>query len=109
MHCWPPWENFLAIRIVSGDWAKPVGVIWRAAIWGFLGMMIALVFSLYAAGVTAAMKVGCCLLSEAGFAHSLAFAFFASALMNCLFAPTFMAFHRITDTYIDMGKEPWQA
>ncbi len=97
--------ELLAIRIVTGDWAKPVGVVWRAVIWGVLGMVIGLVFSLYAAGVTAAMKSGMLpSFGEVGFAHSLAFAFFASTLMNCLFAPTFMAFHRITDTYIDMGK-----
>ena len=32
------------------------------------------------------------------------FDMFTSVLMNLLFAPTFMAFHRITDTYIDMGN-----
>lgn len=97
--------ELLAVRIVTGDWAKPVGIAWRALIWGFLGMVIGLVFTLYAAGVTAAMKSGMLpAFGETGFAHSLAFAFFASALMNGLFAPTFMAFHRITDTYIDLGK-----
>ncbi len=100
--------ELLAIRIISGDWKKPVGILWRAAIWGFLGIMIALVFSLYAAGVTDAMKKGLLpSFGESGFAHSLAFAFFASTLMNCLFAPTFMAFHRITDTYIDLGNGTW--
>ena len=32
------------------------------------------------------------------------FDMFTSVLMNLLFAPTFMALHRITDTYIDMGN-----
>ncbi|HSN67543.1 MAG TPA: hypothetical protein VLS94_12955, partial [Fusibacter sp.] len=29
-------------------------------------------------------------------------AFFTSLLMNTTFAPTFMAFHRYTDTYLDL-------
>lgn len=100
--------ELLAIRIVTGDWKKPAGVLWRAAIWGFLGIVIALIFSIYATGVADAMKKGLLpAFGEAGFGHQLAFAFMTSALMNCLFAPTFMAFHRITDTYIDLGKGTW--
>lgn len=100
--------ELLAIRIVTGDWRKPVGTLWRALIWGLLGIVIALVFSLYATGVADAMKKGLLpSFGEAGFAHQLAFAFFTSTLMNGLFAPTFMAFHRITDTYIDMGNGTW--
>ncbi len=100
--------ELLAIRIVTGDWARPVGIFWRALIWGLLGIVIALVFSLYAVGVADAMKKGLLpAFGETGFAHSLAFAFFTSTLMNGLFAPTFMAFHRITDTYIDLGKGTW--
>lgn len=100
--------ELLAIRIVTGDWKKPVGVLWRALIWGFLGIVIALIFSLYATGVADAMKKGMLpSFGEDGFAHKLAFAFFTSTLMNGLFAPTFMAFHRITDTYIDMGGGTW--
>lgn len=97
--------ELLALRIVTGDWKKPVGLLWRAVIWGFLGIVIALIFDLYATGVAGAMKKG--LLpggGTEGLLHSFAFAFMTSTLMNGLFAPTFMAFHRITDTYIDMGE-----
>lgn len=100
--------ELLAVRIVSGDWTVPVGVHWRALIWGVLGIVIALVFSIYATGVSEAMKKGLLpAFGGEGLAASLAFAFMTSTLMNCLFAPTFMAFHRITDTYIDMGKGTW--
>lgn len=91
--------ELLALRIVQGDWKKPKGLIYRALIWGFLGMTFVLVFDLYATGVSGAIKKG--LLPS--FGGNLGFAFFTSALMNMLFGPTFMAFHRITDTYIDLG------
>ena len=92
--------ELLALRLVQGDWKKPKGLLYKALIWGFLGMIIVLVFDIYAGGVTGSIKKG--LLPSIG--GNLGFAFFTSALMNLLFAPTFMAFHRITDTYIDLGE-----
>lgn len=96
--------ELLAIRILLGQWHRPAGLVWRAVIWGFLGSLIALVFYLYASGVSAALQQG--LLPSwggEGIGARFFFAFFTSALMNLFFAPTFMAFHRITDTFIDMG------
>ena len=92
--------ELLALRLVQGDWKKPKGLLYKALIWGFLGMIIVLVFDIYAGGVTGSIKKG--LLPSLG--GNLGTAFFTSALMNLLFAPTFMAFHRITDTYIDLGE-----
>jgi hypothetical protein len=92
--------ELLALRLVQGDWKKPKGLFYKALIWGFLGMTIVLVFDLYAGGVAGSIKKG--LLPSIG--GNLGTAFFTSALMNLLFAPTFMAFHRITDTYIDLGQ-----
>lgn len=97
--------ELLAVRILKGRWEKPAGLVWRIAVWGLLGILIALVFFLYASGVGNALKAG--LLPSPGgdwFGSKLAFALFTSTLMNLLFAPTFMAFHRITDTYIDLGE-----
>ena len=96
--------ELLAIRITGGDWKKPTGMLYRAIIWGFIGMLIALVFEFFSSGVISAMKKGMLPSFGEGFGHSLAFAFFTSAFMNCLFAPTFMAAHRITDTFIDLGN-----
>jgi len=92
--------ELLALRLVQGEWKIPKGLLYKAFIWGFLGMTIVLVFDVYATGVAGSIKKG--LLPSLG--GNLGFAFLTSALMNCLFAPTFMAFHRITDTYIDLGK-----
>lgn len=93
--------ELLAIRIVAGKWSFPKGAIYRAAIWGFLGMAIVLIFDMFGTGVTSAISKG--LLPGKG--SKFAFAFFTSAIMNLTFAPTMMAFHRITDTFIDSKYE----
>lgn len=93
--------ELMALRIVTGDYTKPKGLLYRALIWGFLGMVIVLIFGTFAAGVKGALSQG--LLPGNG--SNLAFAFFVSAIMNLTFAPTMMAFHRMTDTYIDLKYE----
>lgn len=97
--------ELLAMRILDNRWSCPVGLLWRMVIWGLLGILIALVFFLFATGVAGALQKGLLpSLGLEGFGSKFGFAFFTSTLMNLLFAPTFMAFHRITDTYIDMGQ-----
>lgn len=90
--------ELLAIRIVTGDWKKPPAILWRAAIWGVLGAIITMIFHIYATGVTSVLATG----MVPGNGSTFVFAFLTSVLMNGLFAPTFMAFHRCTDTYLDM-------
>ncbi|MTI67916.1 MAG: Mpv17/PMP22 family protein [Firmicutes bacterium] len=93
--------ELLAIRIGAGKWKKPSGIVYRAIIWGFFGMVFAIMFPLFAGGVNASIDAG--LLP--GKNSNLLFAFFTSALMNLTFAPTFMGFHRITDAYIDLSDK----
>ena len=81
----------------------PVGMIYRSIIWGLLGIAITLVFELFSSGVTGAIAKG--MLSTGDSFPDLLKAFYISALMNLTFAPTFMAFHRVTDTYIDLFYE----
>lgn len=93
--------ELLALRIVTGGWMAPKGLIQRAIIWGFLGMVIVLIFDVFAGGVTSALKKG--LLPGAD--SKLAFAFFVSTIMNLTFAPAMMFTHRMTDTYLDLKYE----
>jgi hypothetical protein len=93
--------ELLALRIKAGDWRRPPGWMARALIWGFLGMVIVLVFEVFASGVAGALAKG--LLP--GGTQKLAFAFFVSAIMNLTFAPAMMLFHRMTDTWIDLVHE----
>lgn len=96
--------ELLAIRIVTTNWNIPKGVVYRGAIWGLLGMVIVLIFSVFASGIKSAMGSG--LLP--GGESKLLFAFFVSSVMNLTFAPTMMAFHRVTDTIIDISYEKGQ-
>jgi hypothetical protein len=93
--------ELLSVRIVKAEWKKPVGLGYRAVVWGFLGMVIVIIFDIFGKGVTSALKSG--LLPFSGI--PLAFAFFTSLIMNFTFAPTMMAFHRITDMFIEMYYE----
>ena len=93
--------ELLAIRIVTSDWNIPKGLLYRAFVWGLLGMVIVLIFSVFAAGITGALANG----FLPGGNSKFAFAFFVSFIMNLSFAPTMMAFHRITDTFIDLKYE----
>lgn len=90
--------DLLGIRISKGRWEKPTGFIYRSIIWGFIGMAITLVFVINDVGITQALEVG--LLPGNG--NKLAFAFFVSLITNLTFGPAMMAFHRFTDTYIDL-------
>jgi hypothetical protein len=93
--------ELLALRIVTGAWAAPKGLLPRAVIWGLLGMVIVLIFDVFAGGVMGTLKKG--LLPGAD--SKLAFAFFVSAIMNLTFAPTMMLAHRMTDTWLDLRYE----
>lgn len=90
--------DLLAYRLVTSEWKIRKGFLFRAFIWGFLGVVITLIFTIFPAGITSAMDKG--LLPGTG--YTIAFAFLTSAIMNLTFAPTMMAFHRITDTYADL-------
>ena len=90
--------DLLAYRIVTSEWKIRKGFLFRAFIWGFLGIIIVLIFNIYGTGIAAAMKSG--LLPGEG--YPVAFAFFTSTIMNLSFAPTMMGFHRFTDTYADL-------
>ncbi len=89
--------DMLGARILKGFWSIPKGVFYKAAIWGIIGMMVTLVFTLYMGGTAAAQAAN--RLPFKG--SSLAQAFFGSTVMNVTFGPMMMAFHRFTDMYID--------
>lgn len=96
--------ELLAIRIVSGRWSKPVGMMYKTVLWGVFGMMIVLAFGVFSIGIAGSIKSGL-LFGGGGALQPLITAFFISFAMNASFGPAFMAVHRITDTYIDMRAE----
>ncbi len=97
--------DILASRITSKKYFNRPGILFRFIIWGFLGMGFVLMFKVFAEGVVGAMNAGILpAITVEGFWKSLYQAFMISLIMNLIFAPTFMILHRITDTYIDLGK-----
>jgi hypothetical protein len=89
--------DMLGIRAIRGQWIKPKGLIFKAFIWGVIGLMVTLVFTVFMGGAAAAQASG-----KLPFNGSvLAQAFFGSTIMNATFGPMMMAFHRFTDMYID--------
>ena len=89
--------EILSLRIKNRQWKRPTGVVYRALIWGFLGIWITMVFSLFNSGVASLQTSG----MLPGDPNGLSLAFQTSLFMNMIFAPTMMGFHRITDTYVD--------
>ncbi|MDF2673211.1 MAG: hypothetical protein K0R09_1476, partial [Clostridiales bacterium] len=46
--------DLLGTRVLKGEWIIPRGIIYRAVIWGIIGLMITLLFTVYMGGAAAA-------------------------------------------------------
>ena len=90
--------DFIGLRIRKGKWKKPDYLLVKAFVWGLIGIVIVLMFGIFSSGVefSQAEKI----LPFEG--SVIAFALFTSISMNLTFAPTMMAFHRISDTYLNL-------
>lgn len=93
--------DLLGTRFVKGNYVIPKGVVYRAMVWGFMGMMISLVFTVYMEGAGAAQRAGILPLKNSNFSQ----AFFGSTIMNLTFGPMLMAFHKFMDLLIDLKYE----
>ncbi len=93
--------DLLGARIINGRWIKPVGFFYKAVIWGILGIIITLVFTVFTGGVAVAQSLGRLPFDGA----ILAQAFFASATMNLTFGPMMYIYHKFADLYVDLCYE----
>ena len=96
--------EIFALRIKRKSWAFPNYFHFRALIWGAIGIAITFMMKVYTYGVVGMMEHGLlpALKNTESFWNSLLRAFFTAAVMNLTFGPTFMAFHKCTDTYLDL-------
>ena len=93
--------DMLGSRIMNGEWRFPQGFIYKAMVWGVLGIMITLVFTVFFTGAEGAMASG-----RLPFAGSkFALAFFGSAIMNVTFGPMMYVYHKFGDMLVDMLYE----
>ena len=106
----------LALRIREGVYSKKgFGVVPRMMVWGFLGMCIAMAMVIFKTGVPVFLgSVADALTGNSGHAATYAavfkateltwgkvgIAFAVSVLMNSIFAPVMMTFHKCTDIHI---------
>lgn len=87
-----------ALRMRTGSWQRVIGWPKKAVVWGILGMGIAWVFPIYAAGV-----------ASVGFSSRILTAFLTSLTMNLSFGPVLMTTHRISDTWIELQAKGQKA
>lgn len=93
--------DLLGMRIVNKQWIIPKSTWAKSVIWGIIGIMVTLVFTVYMGGTAAAQTSGRLPFRGVLFAQAL----FGSAIMNVTFGPIMMTFHRFTDMYIDRKYE----
>jgi hypothetical protein len=98
--------EMIGMRIKTGAYyAKGFGAIPRAIVWAFLGVTIALAFSIFSKGVPVCINHYTPLDAVKAMSGDLTLAkvftaFCISAAMNLVYAPVMMTFHKITDTHI---------
>ncbi len=96
--------DLLGLRLKKGKWGLTVGFIPKVIVWGLIGIVITLMFTVYATGIGALQDARLLpYISVDNFGGKLLNAFFISLFMNLTFAPAFMGFHKFTDMYIE-GK-----
>ena len=89
----------LVARILTGRYLRPqFGLVWKAIVWGFLGMFVYTAFVIFENGVTQLIYGGIVPGSVIG---QVVRAFLISVFMNLVFAPVLMTTHQLTDLFID--------
>lgn len=89
--------DFVGLRLREKTWKIPHNMFLKAVIWGIIGVFIVMMFTIFTTGVTELQNTGILPFAGNKFFHSL----FTSILMNVIFAPTMMFFHRISDKRLD--------
>ena len=100
--------EMLALRIREGVYIKKgFGLLPKLLVWGVLGVVIASAMTIFKTGTVKLLDNGFRLNGKAAewFAGDLSWGKFfvalcVSVLMNTLFAPVFMTFHKVTDIHI---------
>ena len=100
--------EMLAMRIREGVYMKQgFGLLPKLLVWGVLGVVIASAMTIFKTGTVKLLDGGLHFNGKAAewFAGGLSWGKFfvalcVSVLMNTLFAPVFMTFHKITDIHI---------
>lgn len=94
----------LALTIKRRAASLPYYIGWRMLIWGLIGVAITFMMKTYSYGVEGLMANKLLPGAGEGFLPKLLKAFYTAAVMNLTFGPTFMAFHKCTDKYLELRR-----
>lgn len=95
--------EIIAAKIAKKQWLIPSFVGLRILIWGLIGVAITFMMKTYSGGVTVLTSSGLLYAGKEGTILSkFLTAFYTSAIMNLTFGPTFMAFHKCTDKWLEL-------
>jgi len=89
--------DFVGLRLKQKHWSIPKNILFKAIVWGLIGIVIVMMFRIFPAGVNKLQSENLLPFQESKIATAL----FTSIFMNIIFAPTMMIFHRVSDTYLD--------
>lgn len=98
--------EMVGLRIKQGVYTyKGYGILPRAIVWGFLGVLIAFAMNIFKSGTPVLLQSlgleNACMAMQGNFTwEKLVGAFCISTAMNTFFAPMFMTVHKVTDTHI---------
>ncbi len=93
--------DLLGGRILKGEWIFADGFLYKAIVWGVMGILITLVFSVYYNGVVGAQNSG-----DLPFAGSkIMTPIFVSVIMNATFGPMLYIYHKFGDLFVDLSLE----
>lgn len=94
----------IALSMRNKKFSIPIKIGYKMLFWGLLGVAIAFMMGVFAAASAVILQTP----KSPSFTQQLAFAFLTSVTMNLSFGPTFMVFHKHTDTYLDLKHEGCQ-
>lgn len=90
--------DLVGFRIANGYYKKPIGMIYKAIVWGLIGMSINLMITVFRIGVLGAQEVNLLPLAQ----NILGTAILTSAAMHITFSTAMFLFHRLSDVFIDL-------
>lgn len=89
--------DIIGKRIKTKAWSIPTGMLYKAIVWGIIGMLVVMMFGLFDQGVWFLQDNNLLPNTDIIFVHAI----LVSTIMNVTFGPMMMAFHRVTDTFIE--------
>lgn len=97
--------ELIAVRMAKGEFSLPPYTWARFIIWGVIGVWITYMMKIFFIATGVLMEKGLLPNAENPIFYTFLHALYTSITMNLGFGPTFMALHKISDTYLALRKE----